>query len=71
MIRFFLCAFGVGLGWAFVIGLFAVYSERPDRDRRLREEGYDSCVYDILHFGEYWDRQNHKYVKVGESDESS
>lgn len=69
LLKFFVCAFGIGFAWAFVICLFAVCTEKLDRDKRLREEGYDTCVYDILHFGEYYDREQQKYVKLTDSQE--
>ena len=65
LVKFFVAALGIGIAWAIVVCIFAVNADRPDRDRRLREEGYDSCVYDILHFGKYWDREKHKYVELG------
>lgn len=64
LLKLFIAPFAIGIAWALVVSAFAVYSDRPDRDRRLREEGYDSCVYDILHFGKYWDREKHKYVEL-------
>ena len=64
LLKFFVAALGIGIAWAIVVCIFAVNADRPDRDRRLREEGYDSCVYDILHFGKYWDREEHKYVEL-------
>lgn len=64
LVKLFLSALGLGIAWAIVVCIFAVNADRPDRDRRLREEGYDSCVYDILHFGKYWDREKHKYVEL-------
>lgn len=64
LVKFFVAALGIGIAWAIVVCIFAVNADRPDRDRRLREEGYDSCVYDILHFGKYWDREHHKYIKI-------
>lgn len=64
LVKFFVAALGIGIAWASVVCAFAVCSDRPDRDRRIREEGYDSCVYDILRFGKYWDREKHKYVEI-------
>lgn len=64
LVKFFVAAFAIGFAWAFVVCIFATYADSPSKDRIIRENGYDSCVYDILHFGKYWDREKHKYIDV-------
>lgn len=64
LVKAFVVAFAIGIAFSIVVCIFATFSDRADLYRRLRDEGYDSCVYDILHFGKYWDREKRKYVEI-------
>lgn len=64
LIKFFLVAFAMALAWAIVVCAAAVLFEKPQRDRQLREEGYDSAIKDIFTYHQYWDREKRQYIDI-------
>ena len=64
ILKCFFACFGVAFGMFAAAGILSVLTDRPDRIRQLRAEGYDSCINDILNYNQYWDRSKSKYVDV-------
>lgn len=62
--EFILGCFAVSFGFITAVVLWSVITDRPDRDRRLREEGYDSAIEDIIKRKWYWDRKEQIYKNV-------
>ena len=66
LLKFMLGCFTAGFGFISAAALWSNITERPDRIRRFREEGYDNAVEDILKRKWYWDRKESMYKNVDE-----
>ena len=64
LIKFFLVALAMAIAWALVACGAIILTEQPKRDKKLREEGYDLCIDDILNLHQYWDRAQRKYIDI-------
>ena len=64
ILKCFFACFGVAFGMVCAACILSTICDRPDRIRMFREEGYDSCVEDILTYHQYWDRNKSHYVNI-------
>ena len=64
LIKFFLVALAMALACAMSICIVITITERPRKIRQLRDEGYASCVDDILTYQHYWDQEKQEYVDI-------
>ena len=58
--------FGFGIGFAFFFAIFMTIAltDDPHRARKLRQQGYDTAIYEITHLGKFYDRDEGKTVYV-------
>lgn len=56
--------FATGFGFISAVALWSVITDRPDRIKRFREEGYDNAIEDIIKRKWYWDRKEQIYKNV-------
>ena len=64
LLKFILGCFAAGFGIISAVALWSVITDHPSKIKRLREEGYDNAIEDIIKRKWYWDRKEQIYKNV-------
>lgn len=64
LLKFMLGCIGTGFGFISAAALWSVTTDRSNKIKRLREEGYDNAIEDIIKRKWYWDRKEQTYKNV-------